>query len=103
VVLALGFYLLGRRGLRAWAGLGAGFGAVLVAAVVYLRFQPGAFLADQLMAARARGGTHIWYKAAQVAYRSIDDLLLLLLVALVLSRWKWLLAALAVFGRACFS
>ena len=33
-----------------------------------------------------------------MAYRSIDGLLLLLLVALLLTRWKWLLAAVAVFG-----
>ena len=107
VTVTLAFYLLGRRPRRGWAGLGAGFGAVVVAALGYLRFQPGAFLADQLMAAGARGETQIWYKAMQVAYRSIDDLLLLLLVAMLvtawgrasgLAQWKWPLAALAVFG-----
>jgi hypothetical protein len=72
VTVTLAFYLLSRRPLRGWAGLGAGCSAVLVTALVYLRFQPGAFLADQLMAARARGGAQVWYKTAQVAYRPVS-------------------------------
>ena len=98
VVFVLAFYALGRRPARSWAGLAVGFAAVLLAAAAYLRFQVGAFLADQAMAAGARVGAQIWYKATQVAYRSIDDLLLLLLVAALLARWKWLLAGVAVFG-----
>jgi hypothetical protein len=111
VVLILAFAPTRRRGRRGWLGLAVGTSAALLAALAYIGFDVGAFLADQSIVAAVRAGRVVAPETLAVAWRSQGDLLLMLLIAFFCTswrgggvrlrfpaEWKWLAAAVAVFG-----
>jgi len=107
VAFVLTFYALRRRSLSGWLGVASGAAFALIPVLIWLRSGVVAMVTDQLMAGSARGQWLDFHRVALVAYRSIGEMILLLLVAMLasgwssgtgLSRWKWPLAALTVFS-----
>jgi hypothetical protein len=111
VFMILAFAPLRPRGGRSWLGVAAGAGATLLAALACLRFDAGAFLADQWMAGAVRAGRLASPETLAIAWRSQGELVLMALVALMctswragagrpgsLGEWKWVAAAAAVFA-----
>ncbi|MFB3776800.1 MAG: hypothetical protein ACE141_04290 [Bryobacteraceae bacterium] len=107
VSFVLVFYALGRRRLPNWLGFVGGAVIALLPAVVWLGSGITGMVADQLFAGAARGQRVDLNKLFGVAYRSAGEAILLLLVAILstdwkrgagIVRWKWPLAAVAVFG-----
>jgi hypothetical protein len=107
VSFVLVFYALGRRRLPDWLGFLAGAVIALLPAVVWLGSGISGMVTDQLFAGAARGQRVDLNKLCGVAYRSVGEGILLVLVAILstdwkkgagILKWKWLLASLAVFG-----
>ncbi|HSW50640.1 MAG TPA: hypothetical protein VLH09_10720, partial [Bryobacteraceae bacterium] len=106
VAFVLVFYALGRRRLADWLGFVAGAVIALLPAVVWLGSGISGMVTDQLFAGAARGQRVDLNKLLGVAYRSVGEGVLLVLVAVLstvwkkgagIVRWKWILAVLAVF------
>ncbi len=109
--LVASFAIFRPRSGRSWLGFVSGVLLALAPMLAYLRWNAGAFLADQILVAGARSQLLSLRHVLELAWRNQGNLFLMVLVAAMVTLWRkagsrgggigewnWVAAAVAVYG-----